>query len=711
MAGVFGGTKHSKNIEIQLDDPFPVFYGDSHEAEPVAVSGVVILNNPDHMNVRGIKIKLEGKWRVNWTIPGAPGNNNAAQNVVRDKGILVSEEQQFIPAPGAPVTTHRIAPGRHEWRFKFMLDPSLPESVEGLSSSFVVYNLTAEFDRGYMSKSLTATKHVRVVRTLSQDMTETVPFPYSNEDTWADKIKYHIYIPSRYYAFGSTVPVQFTLLPLRKGVRIGKIKMEVLERVGLETSKQGDQALATTLPDKVVASVEQHMPADASRTLIEETSGLADDSYHFQVALPLKKSLNACRQSVNTDHIKVHHNLKIYINIHNPDGHVSQLCLRNLIHLYISPRMRISEDQVLVSPASDPYANSMSMGLDGQSIDAPPTYGTHLLDQLYDDIDPAGYLSGIATPANFMSRNHSVENFASLLSATFPNSAETSEEDSSRSSSITDSAAVQLQTRLAALQDRRPSIPTITEPIDESMLPNYTASGASSVRHSLAFHNRNRGHSAHNSVTLSNAAIDPYIASFGQPTTPPHTSSLAPSSGFQNGTRHAPPTAFDLEALTRIPSYNTAVRSPYHASPHADELPSYDLACRLAVPPATPAALTTPLPPTPPADSEDYSRNMLSRRGSAIGAEADPSLFNNFQGFTGRPHASNSNPPRPGTTTGESGMLMPPKKAHVRGRSVNETQPRERPDSDGESTAETKKAVFGAGSLAGLWHGMRRGSH
>jgi hypothetical protein len=164
---------------ISLDSPFAVFYGDEHEAQPVSVSGTLVLNNPDHMNVRGVKVKLEGKWRVTWALNPSPVASQAqSSQTIRDKGKLISEEQQFVPAPGTPATTHRIAPGRHEWRFQFMLDPSLPESVEGLAGCFVVYTLSAELDRGYMSKALVASKHVRVVRTLSRDMTETVPFPY-----------------------------------------------------------------------------------------------------------------------------------------------------------------------------------------------------------------------------------------------------------------------------------------------------------------------------------------------------------------------------------------------------------------------------------------------------------------------------------------------------------------------------------------------------
>jgi hypothetical protein len=187
---IFYGLGVVLTLTLRLDSPFAVFYGDSHEAEPVPVSGTLVLHNTDHMNVRSIKLKIEGKWRVGWTSYASQliGSGNSTQ-LIRDKGILLSEEKQFIPAAGAPSTTHRIAPGRHEWRFEFMLEPTLPESVEGLSGNYVVYNLSAEVDRGYMSKSLLATKHLRVIRTLSRDMTETVPFPYVSNLDYETEIK------------------------------------------------------------------------------------------------------------------------------------------------------------------------------------------------------------------------------------------------------------------------------------------------------------------------------------------------------------------------------------------------------------------------------------------------------------------------------------------------------------------------------------------
>jgi hypothetical protein len=127
------------------------------------------------MNVRSIKIKLEGKWRVSWFVE--PSTSTVQ---IRDKGVIINEEKVLYPAEGQGISsvTHKIAPGNHEWRFSFQMDGHLPESVEGLPSSYIVYGLTAEIDRGYISKSLVATKHVRVIRTLGRDLTDIVPMPY-----------------------------------------------------------------------------------------------------------------------------------------------------------------------------------------------------------------------------------------------------------------------------------------------------------------------------------------------------------------------------------------------------------------------------------------------------------------------------------------------------------------------------------------------------
>lgn len=70
---------------------------------------------------------------------------------------------------------HKINAGYHEWDFKFKMPSNLDQSVEGLPTNWVVYNLKATVDRGYMSKQLSASSHIRVIRTLGRDMLESMP--------------------------------------------------------------------------------------------------------------------------------------------------------------------------------------------------------------------------------------------------------------------------------------------------------------------------------------------------------------------------------------------------------------------------------------------------------------------------------------------------------------------------------------------------------
>jgi len=85
------------------------------------------------------------------------------------------EDKNLFPAEGSKNKPHKINPGVHEWSFCFKMPSTLDESVEGIDTNWIVYNLNATVDRGYLTKQLTATKHIRVVRTLGRDMLETQP--------------------------------------------------------------------------------------------------------------------------------------------------------------------------------------------------------------------------------------------------------------------------------------------------------------------------------------------------------------------------------------------------------------------------------------------------------------------------------------------------------------------------------------------------------
>ena len=70
--------------------------------------------------------------------------------------------------------THKINSGTIEWPFEYTLDPSMPESIEGMNSTYIVYYLHASVSRpGWNAKDITTTQHIRIVRTLGPEQMET----------------------------------------------------------------------------------------------------------------------------------------------------------------------------------------------------------------------------------------------------------------------------------------------------------------------------------------------------------------------------------------------------------------------------------------------------------------------------------------------------------------------------------------------------------
>jgi hypothetical protein len=424
----------------------------------------------------------------------------------------------------------------------------------------------------------------------------------SNEDTWRDKVWYKIYLPTRYYIYGTSVTAEFTLCPLHKGVTIGKIKMEILERVTLSTEAG---RYKTRQSDQVVAVHEQEMPENSLTQLTEEQTGIVDESYHFKVTMPLERSLVKARQSVETEHIKIWHNLKIYVNLRNPDGHISQLLVRNLLHIFISPNLPVGEDQC-VSANTDQVASAHAI-LEGAS-EAPPTYGLHQLDQLYDDIDTGAFMSGVNTPFNVstLSRTGSAENMQA-----FHDSPQTNGHSSGNSSP----SASQLQSRLAALQDGQelnsPGIDhDFAHPESVTSFPRNESNG-SFIHVSLHAGSRTNSlrHLAHTQHHSRHASGQGYFAANTQ-----SSSSTAPAVQQVS----APIQIcgdYDMEALARIPSYNTAVRTPLSRSPGQEGLPTYDDATSI---PGSPNLRDSGLQPPPQAHTHGARRESdeISDNGS-----------------------------------------------------------------------------------------------
>ena len=67
--------------------------------------------------------------------------------------------------------TETLKADNYEYPFDIVLEGSLPESVEGLSDSFVIYRFKAEIGRR-ISKDIVIRKPLRVIRTLDSSALE-----------------------------------------------------------------------------------------------------------------------------------------------------------------------------------------------------------------------------------------------------------------------------------------------------------------------------------------------------------------------------------------------------------------------------------------------------------------------------------------------------------------------------------------------------------
>jgi hypothetical protein len=554
------GGRSKATLEIIPDSQFIVFNGTEHEASPVKLTGIVRFTAPEAMSILKPKVRLEGKRKISWWFMGGM----SAGEVV-DKRVFWNQEYKM-----GIDSTHKVKAGVIEWPFEFELDPAMPESVEGLRETFIVYHLHASVSRpGWNAKDIVAQEHIRIVRTLGQDSMEMTRSRV-NADIWANKISYSISIPSDAIVFGTSITADVELSPIKKGIRLGKVELRLMETVvkRVQASEvpdiRGDRSKSE---ETEVAKFDMEFPEESRLTYEDETPDnptMADEMYRFKATLPLPKSLNQCRQDVDTHQINVTHRFKLMVNIHNPEGHVSQLVCRLPVKLFISPNLPVDERNEVcgtISGITDAEINTAET-----SVVAPPEYGRHQLDQIFSGIDPAGYItragSGSATPSGIYagSRRGSHDNIASLNGVVDNGHASPPVLGTSPIPHHHGSALPSiLHSRLADLQERGPS----NFQHQPSNLSNqHSPSGGNSP-----------GPGSPLSHSIPNSQPGSYFTSIGQ--SPAHSAPLSRRTSDDDHTADIHQADYDVNNLSRVPSYGAAIRHSGAMTPYTEGPPSY----------------------------------------------------------------------------------------------------------------------------------------
>ncbi|KAI5849716.1 hypothetical protein BZA05DRAFT_339212 [Tricharina praecox] len=395
-----GPTHDIPFIEIRLDEDVVVFRGLAEESNGAMLKGLVALCIRDSVAIRGISLVLQGVRRLHWSErqpPPVAGLMSNPSRTIKHEEVFYEKKWNFLESNGH--TNFTVMPGNYEYPFQLPLAGELPESVEGLGSTHVVYRLKARISRGKFSHDITAKKHLRIIRTLgpnSLELTQTM----SVENLWPEKVQYSISIPSKAVVFGTCIPVDIVLVPLLKGLTIGKVVCALKEIHTLTCAPKTSQKVDTR------HIVTQTFDSGAMEEDSEEELGKW--VMHDRIVLP--KSLNACVQDCEVPSIKIRHKLKFTIQLHNPDGHMSELRASLPVMLFISPNYLMDDTNRIPSDAPETSTDTLA--------NAPPRYDEHYLDRLYENVRHDSFDTPLPSGANTpmpLSRNPSSDNLGSLV--------------------------------------------------------------------------------------------------------------------------------------------------------------------------------------------------------------------------------------------------------------------------------------------------------
>ncbi|QLG72100.1 hypothetical protein HG535_0C04540 [Zygotorulaspora mrakii] len=452
--------------------------GTNAEAPSVLLSGTIVLSVQEPIQIKNLSLRLYGRIRLNILTPYQSSKGPAQRYVKYEKRIYEHTWDNFdvdtyfqnlydnygkaaitskssvnlssLPKKARSSTAslmsltgqsssnyHTLVKGNYEFPFSAILPGSLTESVEGLPNASVVYKLEATIERVKFYTDLICRKHLRVVRTLSPaalELSETVAV----DNTWPKKVDYSISVPAKAIAIGSSTPINILVVPLLKGLKLGPVKISLVE-----SSQYCGSFGSVCTQERTVSKIRlkdplSHMSGCTEPLSVTENDDSAyQDRWEVHTLLHIPPSLSKCTQDCTLlNSIKVRHKIKFIISLVNPDGHVSELRASLPVQLFISPFVPLgvktvdglygsannsstdfndvrsctkdpeSDDEMIFARSaseielSNNNQNNVSVAASLSEMMSPPNYGKHIYDRLWSDLSNANTppLSGAHTP-------------------------------------------------------------------------------------------------------------------------------------------------------------------------------------------------------------------------------------------------------------------------------------------------------------------------
>lgn len=297
-------------------------------------------------------------------------------------------------------TVFELPPGNYSFPFHITLPGSIPETVESMKSVSIVYRFESKINALDPAKTagssddgttFTAHKYVRVIRTLSS-LQLALNEDFLAENSWACKLQYKIRIPRKLVPVGSMLKIYLLIIPIMKQLKLGKITVQIAQYLKFHSSKPNEFGEKTFTDEKIV--YQKSLP-------VVPHSHLPQDVWALEARLPTSDMLKNCSPDVETaSHlISVKHKLIIFINLVNPDGHISQIKSKIPFGFYIKPNSRIYGKNVEINKDTGTvaFANGKSLVFDVDSDNNNISTGEdgdipELIVSMCDELNPDSFL-------------------------------------------------------------------------------------------------------------------------------------------------------------------------------------------------------------------------------------------------------------------------------------------------------------------------------
>ncbi|KKA26405.1 hypothetical protein TD95_001402 [Thielaviopsis punctulata] len=537
-------------FQIRLENDFIVFRGSEHESSGQMLKGYVVLCLSAPLRVDDVHLDLSGTLRFSW-YDRHTGAGGSVQKVDRTMSLLSHRFPSFEGGKGKSIT---LEAGNYEWPFEYMLPGNTAETIECVSEAALTYKLTATCVRNKLVASDVQTqKRFRVIRTLDPTALE-FHHAMSVENIWPNKVEYALTIPQKAVPLGGFVGLEMRFTPLLKGLEIGELTAKLMEIRECSIGASSGSSIKKEYRFERCAETwkysitrEQHW-----RDTLEETG---QEGWYVEKKLPLPKKLRECVQDLSHHGIKIRHKMKLTISLKNPDGHISELRATLPVSIFISPSLPMDEQGNLVVEQTQAIENVEE---DFNANAAPPGYGDHTLDQIYEDAENTTTVttpvaqSGMSSPQLYaQSRIGSNEDLHGMFQ--------------------TGAASAGASPTITVAPPLAPTTPATTR---HGVLAAALTSRLQEV--SMA----NRRNTSSSSLASLAAAAGIHTSRFSNA----HSTDGDPASG-----RETPDHDPELAMLSQVPSYETAVKTPARTYSYTSDMVLPDYQTVLSEPSTPPA--------------------------------------------------------------------------------------------------------------------------